>query len=624
MSADAKLLARINMKRFGVTVERRNGGVSLLRCPEPLGELPDHLVSLLRGHADACPDRDLFCERDGSGGWRRATYAETRRAADSIAQALIDRGCGPDRPVAILSDNSVDHAFVTLGAMTAGIPAMPVSPAYSLMSRDHEKLKSVVARNDPGVVFVQDPEPFAAALSALDFSRRRLVAGRPHAAAPGAEPLGEWLSTRPTGAVEDALARVGHATVGKILLTSGSTGVPKGVLNTHLMMVSNQVAVAQVYRFLLDEPPIFLDWLPWNHTAGGNHTMNMSLYSGGTLYIDEGRPAPGRIEATAANLREVSPTLYLNVPRGFDLLLPLLETDVAARDGLFRDLKALFFAGAALPASVWRRLDRVAVAARGARVPIITSLGSTETAPATTYMNWFPKSPGNIGVPLPGNELKLVPNGEKLEIRMRGPNITPGYHKEPALSEAAFDDEGFFRIGDAGRFEDGDDPAEGVVFDGRVAENFKLTTGTWVHAGQLRLQAIAAAAPAIQDAVVTGEGRGEVGLLVFPSPAGCDALLGGEASPPGLASDPRVHDAIRSGLADHNARNSGSSMRIGRVLVMAEPPQIDAGEITDKGYINQRSVLARRAKLVERLYSGEGDDIVIVDRATRTKKGRGA
>ncbi|MEK9644938.1 MAG: feruloyl-CoA synthase [Alphaproteobacteria bacterium] len=610
MNSEASL-AHVNMRRFGVDVERRDGNVSVLRCTEPLGPMADSLVALLRDHADAHPYRDFFCEKDGTGDWRRVTYADVRRAADAIGQALLNDGHGPDRPVAILSDNSIAQALFTFGAMTVGIPVMPVSPAYSLMSSDYEKLRGVIEHNDPSVIFVESMAPFEKALAAINITGRRLVVGGEEVPA-GADTLADWLETPVTGAVDDALGKVRLDTVGKILLTSGSTGIPKGVMNTHLMMVSNQVAIAQVYAFLQDQPPVFLDWLPWNHTFGGNHNMNMVLHNGGTLYIDEGRPVPGRIEATVENLKRISPTLYLNVPRGFDLLMPILEADAEAREGLFRNLKQLFFAGAALPKNVWDRLDRLAIAARGERVPITASLGSTETAPAATYMNWCPKSAGNIGLPLPGSEIKLVPNGDKLEIRMRGPNITPGYCKMPETTAEAFDEEGFFRIGDAGRFED-DDPEKGIVFDGRVAENFKLITGTWVHAGQLRLQAIAAAAPVVQDAVVTGHDRDQVGLLVFPSAAGCAAVAVNELSPQEMAAHSAVHAKLREGLAAHNAANPGSSTRIKRVLIMTEPPQIDSGEITDKGYINQRAVLSRRADLVERLYTGAGDDIVSID-----------
>lgn len=613
MAETTARLADVNMQRFGVDVETRDGGVSILRCSEPLGALPDNLGAMLRDHADAHPDRDFFCEKDESGGWRRVSYADVRRAADAIGQALLNNGHGPDRPAAILSDNSINQALFTFGALTVGVPVMPVSPAYSLMSSDHEKLKGVIGHNDPSIIYVENPAVFEKALAALDLTGRQLLVSGGTAPVFGAETLDDWLETPVTGAVDDALAKIDHDTVGKILLTSGSTGIPKGVLNTHLMMVSNQVAIAQVYSFLRDDPPVFLDWLPWNHTFGGNHNMNMVLHNGGTLYIDEGRPVPGRIEATVANLREISPTLYLNVPRGFDLLMPLLEEDQAARDGLFRNLQQLFFAGAALPKNVWERLDRLAISARGERVAITASLGATETAPAATYMNWFPESAGNIGLPLPGSEVKLVPNGDKLEIRMRGANITPGYYKHPDLTAKAFDDEGFFRIGDAGRLEDENDPAQGIVFDGRVAENFKLITGTWVHSGQLRLQTIAAAEPVIQDAVVTGQDRNEVGLLVFPSIPGCLSLVDGEFSPDELVRHPAVQARLRDGLEAHNAANPGSSTRIRRVLLMTEPPQIDAGEITDKGYINQRAVLGRRADLVERLYTDDGDDIVSIN-----------
>ena len=606
-------VASVNMQRFGVDVERRGDGTVLLRCPEPLAPVPASIVEMLRDHAAAHPDRDFLCERDGSGGWRRATYADVLRAANAIGQALLDGGHSAARPVAILSDNSINQAFVMFGALTVGIPVMPVSPAYSLMSQDHEKLGMVIAHNDPSAVFVDNPAPFAKALAAIDMTGRTLVVGSTDGAPDGAVSLSDWLAVVPGPALDAAAAAVTLDTVGKILLTSGSTGLPKGVLNTHRMMVSNQVSMTQVCGFLRDEPPVFVDWLPWNHTFGGNYNLNMALHNGGTLYIDEGRPVPGRIEATIANLKEISPTLYLNVPRGFDLLLPLLEADDEARDALFRNLKILFFAGAALPRNLWERLDRLAIAVKGERVPITTSLGSTETAPAATFMNWYPKSAGNIGLPLPGNELKLVPNGDKLEIRMRGPIITPGYYRQDELTAKAFDEEGFFRIGDAGKLEDDDDPAQGVVFDGRVAENFKLLSGTWVHAGQLRLQAIAAASPVIQDAVVTGQDRDEVGLLAFISLDGCRSLAGEDLTPDELVVHPAVRAQLGTGLAAHNRDNPGSSTRIKRVLLMTEPPQIDAGEITDKGYINQRAVLTRRAKIVDRLYTGGDGDIVVIE-----------
>ena len=590
-----------------------DGGI-LLRNPNPLDPYPDHLIERLRHWAAEAPDRDFLCERDGSGEWRRVTYADAARLSASIAQALLDRGHGPGRPIAILSDNSIDFALLMLGAMHVAIPVMPVSPAYSLMSKDHEKLKAVISHHDPSLIFVEDKGPFEAALTALDMSGRSLVTSVPAA---GADTLGEWMKVAATDDVEAALATVGPDTVAKILLTSGSTGLPKGVINTWRMMSSNQAAMTQCWRFTRKRPPVLMDWLPWNHTFGGNFNFNFVLYLGGTYYIDEGRPVPGRIERTLANLREVSPTVYLNVPRGFDIVIPVLETDAELRDAVFRDLDMIFFAGAALPSNLRQKLEALSIAARGVRVPVVTSLGATETAPAGTMMSWDSDVSGNIGVPLPGIDVKLVPNGSKLEVRFKGPNVTPGYYKRPELAEEMFDDEGFFRIGDAARLLDPDDPVKGMVFDGRVAENFKLMSGTWVHAGTLRLAAIAASSPIMQDAVVTGHDREEVGLLVFPNAAGCRAVCPGsdDLTPlEELIGRPELAAHLIETLRAHNAENPGSSTRIRRVMVMEEPPSIDANEITDKGYINQRAVVERRAALIDALYADPpGERVILID-----------
>ena len=590
------------------------GGGWRLWNPEPLQPYPDHLIDCLRSAAGAAPDRVFLAQRDGAGGWRELTFGAAARLAANIAQALIDRGHGPDRPLAILSDNSIEFGLVKLGAMHVGIPVLPISSAYSLMSSDHAKLRGVVAHHDPSVVYVDDPAPFERALAALDRSRFELVSGVEFA---GATPLAELCAVAATAEVERRLAEIGPDTIAKILLTSGSTGQPKGVINTHRMMCANQAMKAQTWRFLADRPPVIIDWLPWNHTFGGNYCFNLALYAAGTFYIDEGRPAPGRFQATLDNLREVRPTVYLNVPRGFDVLVPELEADAELRDHLFRDLDALFFAGAALPQSTRERLQALSVAARGVRLPIVTSLGATETGPAATYMTWDSNVWGNIGVPLPGSEMKLVPNDDKLEVRFRGPHVTPGYFNEPELTEAAFDADGFFAIGDAVKFLDPDDPAQGLIFDGRVAENFKLSSGTWVAAGTLRLAAISAGAPVIQDAVVTGLDQNDVGLLVFPSPAGCRALCAGAPDDEPLetlVARPEIRARLAEGLAEHNRANPGGSTRIRRILVTTEPAAIDAGEITDKGYLNQRAVLTRRAGLVERLYAEPaGDDVLLID-----------
>ncbi len=594
-----------------VEAEATGDGGWLLRQPVPLGAVPDHLIGVLRERAADAPDRTFLAERDGDGGWRRLDYAGAAAKSAAIGQALIERGHGPDRPVAILSDNSIDFGLLQLGCMHVSVPVMPVSPAYSLMSRDFAKLKGAIAHHDPSAVFVDRPGPFAAALEALDMEGRTLVTSDGEG---GTESLAEWAGTPVTDALEARLAEVGPDTVAKILLTSGSTGLPKGVINTQRMLCGNQAQTIFSYPFLLERPPVICDWLPWNHTFGGNFCFNMTIFHGGTFYLDDGKPAPGPFERTLANLRDVKSTLYLNVPRGYDMLVSALEADAELRDRLLGDLDVLFFAGAALPQSLREKLDALSVAARGARTPIVTSLGSTETAPAGTYMTWDSDAWGNVGVPLPGVEVKLVPNGDKLEARFRGPTISPGYWGAPELTRKAFDEDGFFRIGDAVKFLDPGDPAQGLVFDGRVTENFKLLSGTWVAVGTLRLAVISAAAPVLQDAAITGHDRDEIGIIGFPSLPGCRALcpdLGDDATLADVIARPEIRERLREGLAAHNAANRGSSTRIARALLSPEPPVIDAGEITDKGYINQRAVLARRAAEVERLHAGAPDADVI-------------
>jgi feruloyl-CoA synthase len=422
----------------------------------------------------------------------------------------------------------------------------------------------------------------------------------PALAAVGAQatPIGELLEKDAGARVDEAFARVGPDTEAKILFTSGSTGLPKGVINTQRMLVANQQMLAQVWPFLEDRVHTIVDWLPWNHTFGGNFCFNVMLRNGGALYVDGGKPAPGLIEATAKNLAEISPTLYFNVPRGFDLLMPMLEADAALRRNFFRELDMVFYAGAALPQNLWERLEKLAAAEKNGELAMISSWGSTETAPSAAAVHYPIERAGVIGLPNPGCELKLVPAAGKLEVRVRGPNVTPGYYRRPDLTAAAFDEEGFYRIGDAMKFDDPARPEKGLVFDGRVAEDFKLATGTWVHVGAVRVKLIAAGNPLIQDAVITGHDRNEVGALVFLSPAAKD--LAPEAVRARLAA------ALKALAAD-----GGSSMHPTRALVLEEPPSIDAGEITDKGYINQRAVLERRAALVGRLHAQPGDAAVI-------------
>jgi len=567
-----------------VEVERRPDGSTLLRSPQRLGGYARAVGEWLVHWAGQAPDRVFLAERAGDA-WRRLTYREALDAVRRVGQALLDRGLDATRPIAILSENGIDHALAALGAMHVGVPAAPVSPAYSLMSTDFGKLKHIFDLVRPGLVYCSDPARFAPALDAV---RAR------------ATPFAELLAAAPTARVDEAFARIGPDTIAKILFTSGSTGAPKGGINTHRMLCANQQMHAQAWQFLEDRPPVLVDWLPWNHTFGGNHNFNAVLRNGGTLYVDAGKPLPGLVETSVRNLKEISSTIYFNVPRGFDLLLPYLESDAALRARFFRDLEVVCYAGAALPQNLWERFERLAVAERRG-VAMVSAWGATETAPGVALVHFPIERAGVIGLPAPGCELKLVPSGGKLEARVRGPNVTPGYYGRDDLTRAAFDEEGFYKIGDALKFVDPADPVKGLVFDGRVAEDFKLATGTWVHVGAVRVKLISAGNPLIQDAVITGHDRDLVGALVFLNPAAAAGVTP-EAARAAIA------EALRKLAAESGP---GSSTHPVRALVLSEPPSIDANEITDKGYINQRAVLERRAALVERLYASPADPEVV-------------
>jgi feruloyl-CoA synthase len=577
-----------------------DGGL-LMRSRQELRPYARCLGELLRHWASTAPDRTFLAERGGDGGWRRVSYAAALEAVERIASALLERDLSPERPLALLSDNGVDHGLLQLAAMQVGVPAVPVSPAYSLLAEDHAQLRYILELTRPGLVYAADGERFA---KALRHAPAETLTG---------DRFGELLSTALHPDLEERFAAVGPDTVAKILFTSGSTGRPKGVINTQRMLCSNQQAIAQGWPFLEERPPVIVDWLPWSHTFGGNHNFNLALRNGGTLYIDGGKPAPGLFETTVRNLREVPSTLHFNVPRGYEMLIPWLERDRELREMFFRDLDGIFYAAAALPQHLWEKLERLSVETTGRRVVMLAAWGSTETAPCATQIHFPIERAGVIGLPVPGTEIKLAPVSGKLEIRVQGPNVTPGYWRRPELKAEMLDEDGFLKTGDAVRLADPHDPSQGIVFDGRLAENFKLTSGTWVHVGELRLEVIAACAPVVQDVVITGHDREEVGLLVFPNPAGCRALCGGpeEAALAELIRRPEVRNRLLEGLAAHNAAQPANSRRVARALLLADPPSIQTGEITDKGYVNQRAVLDRRAALVERLY-GEVDDEMIV------------
>jgi feruloyl-CoA synthase len=606
-------IGRIEYGPVDLVVEQREGGY-LLRSRSALEPHHPSLARLFRSAVDRAPDKTFLAERDGDR-WREVTYESMRRQVDAVAQALFDRGLGADRPVMILSGNSLEHAVLMLAGFTAGIPVAPLSVAYSLQSADHAKLRHAVRLLEPGLVYVSDTAAFAEALAALHPTDFEIVAAHNAAGLENVSSFADLLRSKPGPALEAATARIDANTIAKFLFTSGSTGFPKAVINTHGMLAANQQALLQVWPFLEHHELVLVDWLPWNHTFGGNHNFNLILRHAGTMYIDGGKPIPAFVGETVRNLREISPSIYFNVPAGYAALLPYLESDAALARRFFSRLELIFYAAASLPQDLWDRLEALALQTMGRRVEMTSAWGATETAPLATGAHFPIDRPGVIGVPVPGIELKLVPSGEKLEVRVRGPHVTPGYWKDPERTAAAFDQEGFYCIGDAVRFLDPRDPGRGLLFDGRVAEDFKLATGTWVHTGALRLGALAAASPALQDLVIAGEGRACIGALAWPNAGGCQRLIGAAAVGfSEMARHASVIEHVRRGLSKWNDEMRGTSMRISRVLLLDEPPSLDTGEITDKGYINQRRALECRAQAVERLFAAHpGADVIVLD-----------
>ncbi|MBW0113717.1 feruloyl-CoA synthase [Pseudonocardia abyssalis] len=593
-----------------IKAEQRPDGSVLLSSTVPVGPHAEHLGQELRRWAGRTPDAVLASAPDGTGGRRSVTFGEARRAADALAQALLDLGAAPDRPVLLLSGNSIEHLLLMLGCYTAGVPAVPTSVAYSLMSADHHQIRAMVELVTPGVVFAEDAGPFGPALDAvLAATGATPAVVMATGSRDGAHRVEDLLATVPGPDVARAFDAIAPDSVAKILFTSGSTGTPKGVLTTQRMLTSNQQMMREVWPFLVDEPPVLVDWLPWSHTFGGSHNLNMALTNGGTLHIDAGRPTPAAFGHTVDALRGIAPTVYVNVPAGYAMLVPHLEKDAELARHFFSRLRLLFYAAAALPQALWDRLERLVEQHADHPVPFTSSWGTTETAPAATSAHWAGARCGCIGVPLPGVTLKLVPEGGKREIRITGPGITPGYLDRPDATAAAFDDEGFYRTGDAVVFVDDTDPNQGLMFDGRIAEDFKLMTGTWVSVATVR-GALVSAARVLSDAVIAGHDRDEVTAIAWLHPSESRALCGLDAD----TEVPLDHPVLRAHLGDTLAElgtTSGSAGRVARLILAADPPDLDAGEITDKGYINQRVVLDRRSDLVERLYAPVVDAAVI-------------
>ena len=558
-------------------------GHLLIRSAEQLAPHAASVIHEFRARSQAHPDRLLVAERGADGQWITSSWGEMRARADRLAQGLLNRGLA-DRPVMILSGNSILHLTVTLAAMTVGAPVVPVSVAYSLQSKDHAKLWAMAGLTDPGLVVAED-SAFAGAVASVA-AGRVLLSGDGDSRVPGSFSVAEF-GAEPTPEVDERCARLRPGDVAKILFTSGSTGAPKGVLNTHGMLAANQQQIRQVWPFLEDEPPVLLDWLPWSHTFGGNHNLNMALSNGGTLWIDDGRPAPAQIERTVRNLADAKPTLYFNVPAGYAALLPHLDRDTEAARAFFSRLRLGFFAAAALPQQLWDQISALAKK-HGSGMRMTTSWGQTETSPAATSAHFPITRSDCLGVPLPGVELALVPVGGKLELRVRGPNITPGYYRRPDLNDAAFDDDGFLRTGDAVALADPEDPAAGLVFRGRIAEDFKLSSGTFVSVGTLRPRLLSAARGLLADAVICGENSHEVTAMAWLHPDHA-----ARCGPDGVPSD-ELRAALAAALRRLADEGGGSSQRVERVVVLLEPPSLDDGEITDKGYVNQRAVREHR------------------------------
>jgi feruloyl-CoA synthase len=580
-------------------------GVIYMQSPDPLEPYDVRLTDSLDRWAEDAPDRVFLAQRDATGGWRTLTYGEARRRVRNVGQALLDRKLSVERPVLILSGNGIDHGVLALAAMYVGVPYAPIAPPYSLQSRDFATLRQIIDRLRPGLVFATEGAVYADALRQAVPPGVEIVVSASCPEGVTVTRFADLERTAATEAVDAARDRVGPDTIAKVLFTSGSTGRPKGVINTQRMLCSNQVMLRSVLQFLTDEPPVLCDWSPWNHTAGGNHNFGLVLTNGGTLYIDDGKPTPALFAATLRNLREIPCTAHFAIPRTYELLMPHLRSDPVLRETFFKNLKLLFYAAAGLGQRFWDELREVSVEATGEEILIMTGFGCTETAPFALSTGNGGAFAGMLGLPAPGLELKLAPVGSKLEARGRGPNITPGYFGDDELTRAAFDEEGFYRLGDAMQFVDPGDPRKGLVFDGRLAEDFKLSTGTWVSVGPLRTRLLQQAAGFAQDVVITGHDRSMVGALIFPNLAACRELAGlaSDAAAASIVQHPRVVEHFRRVLADLASRSTGSSTFAARAMLMDEPPSLDAREITDKGSLNQKSILQRRAALVEELYA---------------------
>lgn len=603
----------VRLGNMAAEADYRPDGTTIIRSAETLGAYPRAIVDALELWAKQTPDAVLIADREGDG-WRELSFAQVMEAIPPLAQALLDSGLSSERPLMIISGNEVEHFLLSMAAIWVGIPYAPISPAYSLVSTDFGKLKHIAGLLTPGMIYASDGKKFARAIAATFGAdiplivRNNPIDGRP------VHLFADLLKTPSTPAVAAAHDAISPDTVAKILFTSGSTGLPKGVITTNRMMTCNQEMIRTALAFLKDEPPVLLDWMPWNHVAGGSHNTGIAIYNGGSFYIDDGQPTPARIGRTLENLKTVQPTFFTNVPKAYEFLVAAFDEHPEARRNLFARLKLLQYAGAGLSQHVFDGLDHAAREETGQRVLIITGYGSTETAPFAFTTTWPVSEAGHIGLPAAGMTVKLVPNGDKTELRLKGPNVTPGYWRDAHKTAEAFDEEGFYRIGDAVRFADPEDLGKGLVFDGRVTEDFKLSTGTWVNFAAVRSSVIGACAPLIRDVVLTGLDLNDIGAMIFPDLAACarHAGLAADADAETVLAHPAVRQKFADSLAALAQKSTGSSNHVARALLLADLPDIDKGEVTDKGSINQRAVRTHRAHLVEALYAGTPDETIIL------------
>ncbi|MEN2473441.1 feruloyl-CoA synthase [Burkholderia sp. GS2Y] len=611
---------RVTIGSVTPRIERR-GECWYIEAQEQLGRYPGRITDRLESGARDYPDRWFVARRDASGVWRAITYDQMAEQARAIGQALLDRGLSAERPLVVLSGNSIEHIQMALGAMWAGIPYAPVSPAYSLGSTDYGKLRHVLDLLTPGLIFADDISAYTPALDTVLPADVERVSAVP-VAGQRVTLLPVLLGT-PSRDIDAVHARVNGDTIAKFLFTSGSTNLPKAVPTTHRMLCANQQMLLETFPEFRGEPPVLVDWLPWNHTFGGSHNVGIALYNGGTLYIDDGKPVAGKFDETLRNLREVAPTIYFNVPKGWEELVVALEADAALRERFFSRVKVYFFAGAGLSQAAWARLEKVTQEHCGERIRIMTGLGMTETAPSCLFTTGPVSGAGYIGLPAPGCQAKLVPVDGKLEVRFRGPHVMQGYWRATAgAATNVFDEEGYYRTGDAVRFVDPEQPGLGLVFDGRIAEDFKLASGTFVSVGPMRARIVTEGAPYVQDAVIAGMNRDEVGVMIFPQLDACRMLA---ALPPGtgaqaVLSAPAVRAFFEGLVARLNETATGSATFIARLCVLAVPPSLDLGEVTDKGSINQRAVLQHRVEIVEALYAAGASDMGVIRAQRQSRK----